>query len=83
MNYIIFDLEATCWENDRTRQNEIIEIGAVKVNVNLEIIGEFQTFIKPKLNSQLSDFCKSLTSISQQDIDMATYFPQAIYKFQE
>ncbi|MEC0180666.1 exonuclease domain-containing protein [Paenibacillus peoriae] len=83
MNYIIFDLEATCWENDRTRQNEIIEIGAVKVNANLEIISEFQAFIKPKLNPQLSDFCKSLTSISQQEIDMATYFPLVIYKFQE
>ncbi|MGV6935883.1 exonuclease domain-containing protein [Paenibacillus sp. CMM36] len=83
MNYIIFDLEATCWENDRSKQNEIIEIGAVKVNDKLDIVGEFQTFIKPRMNPQLSDFCKNLTSISQKDIDTATYFPQAIYKFQE
>ena len=36
MNYIIFDLEATCWEHDRNRINEIIEIGAVKLNERLE-----------------------------------------------
>lgn len=71
MNYIIFDLEATCWENDRTKQNEIIEIGAVKLDENLAVIGEFQTFIKPKLNPILSDFCKKLTSISQEEVDQA------------
>ncbi|WP_375377881.1 exonuclease domain-containing protein [Paenibacillus sp. MZ04-78.2] len=46
MNYIVLDLEATCWENDRTKQNEIIEIGAVKINDKLKIVDEFQTFIK-------------------------------------
>ena len=46
MNYIILDLEATCWENNRSLQNEIIEIGAVKVNTNGEVISEFCEFIK-------------------------------------
>lgn len=82
MNYIIFDLEATCWENDRTKQNEIIEIGAVKLNENLAVIGEFQTFIKPKLNPILSDFCKKLTSISQEEVDQAPSFGKAISHFQ-
>ncbi|UIO43876.1 exonuclease domain-containing protein [Brevibacillus brevis] len=82
MNYIIFDLEATCWENDRTKQNEIIEIGAVKLNDHLAVIGEFQTFIKPKLNPILSDFCKKLTSISQKEVDQAPSFGEAISHFQ-
>lgn len=81
MNYIIFDLEATCWENDRTKQNEIIEIGAIKINDKLEVVGEFQTFIKPKLNPTLSSFCKELTSIKQTDIDNAPMFEDAIKKF--
>ncbi|NOU98724.1 3'-5' exonuclease [Paenibacillus planticolens] len=83
MNYIIFDLEATCWENDRTKQNEIIEIGAVKMNTKLEFVDEFQTFIKPKVHPWLSDFCKELTSITQENVNAAPYFPQAIGKFQE
>jgi 3'-5' exoribonuclease 1 len=81
MNYIVFDLEATCWENDRSRLNEIIEIGAVKINDSLEIIEEFQTFIKPKLNPQLSEFCTRLTSIEQKDTDSAPSFTQAARHF--
>ena len=64
MNYIIVDLEATCWENDRSIQNEIIEIGAVMVNAEQEIISEYVEFIKPINNPELSGFCKTLTSIT-------------------
>ncbi|MFC5403118.1 exonuclease domain-containing protein [Cohnella soli] len=81
MNFIIFDLEATCWENDRTKPNEIIEIGAVKINDKLEMIDEFQSFIKPELNPILSDFCKKLTSINQADVDQAESFPQVAHNF--
>ncbi|MFD0588005.1 exonuclease domain-containing protein [Paenibacillus sp. GCM10027627] len=81
MNYIVFDLEATCWENDRSKPNEIIEIGALKINDSLEIVDEFQTFIKPTLNPALSDFCKKLTSITQSDTDKAPSFPQACNEF--
>ncbi|MBE1444443.1 3'-5' exonuclease [Paenibacillus sp. OAS669] len=83
MNYIIFDLEATCWENDRSKPNEIIEIGAVKLNQQLQRIDEFQTFIKPMLNPWLSDFCKTLTSITQEDVQAAPYFPQGVRAFQD
>lgn len=83
MNYIVFDLEATCWDNDRTKQNEIIEIGAVKINENLEIIDKFQSFIKPKLNPVLSDFCKNLTTITQEDVNKAKPFYQILYQFQQ
>jgi len=82
MNYIILDLEATCWENRNSgNKNEIIEIGAIKVNDKNEIIDEFNEFIKPKLNPELSDFCKNLTSIKQEDIDNAETFDKIIQKF--
>jgi 3'-5' exoribonuclease 1 len=35
MNYIIVDLEATCEKDNKVFQNEIIEIGAVKVSETL------------------------------------------------
>ena len=47
MKYIIFDLEATCWEGRSTFQNETIEIGAVAYNDHAEYINEFQAFIRP------------------------------------
>lgn len=82
MNYIILDLEATCWE-DRALNNtsEIIEIGAVKVNAHQEIVSEFCQFIRPKVHPVLSEFCKELTTITQAEIDNADDFPQVQQSF--
>lgn len=80
MNYIILDLEATC--DDKTQiQNEIIEIGAVKVTKDLKVIGEFQSFIKPKLNPILTEFCKDLTKIKQSDVDTSKVFTEVLPEF--
>ena len=62
MNYIILDLEATCWEGKALAPNETIEIGAVCINDTQEIIGEFNQFIKPSQSDTLSDFCTELTT---------------------
>ncbi len=83
MHYIIFDLEATCWRLRRPPRQEIIEIGAVKVGNKGERIGEFSAFIKPKLNPKLSDFCKELTSIEQEEVDRAEDFQEVIWKFED
>ncbi|MDG1261597.1 MAG: exonuclease domain-containing protein [Flavobacteriales bacterium] len=83
MNYIVFDLEATCWKLRKPPPQEIIEIGAVKVNDKGERLGEFSAFVKPKLNPELSKFCKQLTSIEQEDIDRARDFDDVIFDFEE
>lgn len=83
MKYIIVDLEATCWEDkDRSKKNEIIEIGAVCIK-NGKIESEFAEFVKPILNPTLSDFCKSLTTIKQSDVDGAETFEKVIGRFKE
>ena len=84
MNYIVFDLEATCWK-DRSLplKSEIIEIGALKIDRHQKICDEFSKFVRPKMNPKLSDFCKELTTIRQEDIDEASPFPEVITKFQE
>ncbi len=83
MHYIIFDLEATCWRLRKPPRQEIIEIGAVKVDPQGNRVGEFNAFIKPSLNPQLSDFCKKLTSIEQADIDRADDFQEVIWSFED
>jgi len=60
---------------------EIIEIGAVMLNENLEKVDEFQTFIKPVKKPILTDFCKELTSITQEDVDNAPDFIEAMEAF--
>ena len=82
MRYIIVDLEATCWEGERFRQMEIIEIGAVKLDKpDGGPTSSFSTFVRPLLNPTLSDFCKQLTSITQEDINTAPSFPSAFHSF--
>lgn len=83
MNYIIFDLEATCWDGWDKSQNETIEIGAVLINDNKEVISEFNKFIKPLKNPILSEFCKKLTTIKQTDVDSAKYFGEVIQEFRQ
>lgn len=83
MKYIVLDLEATCWEEKGNGPNEIIEIGALCFNERKEKLGEFVTFIKPSVNPKLSPFCTQLTSITQEQVDGAPFFPEAIGKFQD
>lgn len=77
--FLILDFESTCSDDGSLPRNEseIIEIGAVAVDgQTLEPIGEFQAFIKPKLHPKLTDFCKELTSITQEDVDTAEEFEE-------
>lgn len=62
---------------------EIIEIGAFRLNDYGEITGHFNRFIKPVINPVLSAFCRELTSIDQQQIDRADKFPKVIEHFQD
>ncbi|MEO1052768.1 MAG: 3'-5' exonuclease [Bacteroidota bacterium] len=83
MNFVVFDLEATCWQGKREGRNETIEIGAVLVNEHMQIVSEFEQFVKPVTNPILSDFCIELTSIQQSDVDSAPDFKEAINYFKE
>ncbi|NUO02670.1 MAG: exonuclease domain-containing protein [Saprospiraceae bacterium] len=84
MNFIVFDLEATCWEGSPTSlQQEIIEIGAVRLDEYGEIDGVFQSFVRPMINQVLSPFCIQLTGISQIDVNRSGRFPEVARAFQD
>ncbi|MEO1514309.1 MAG: 3'-5' exonuclease [Bacteroidota bacterium] len=84
MNYIIYDLEATCWEGSPPGLvQEIIEIGAIRINEYAEETGSYNRFVRPILNPYLSPFCKDLTSIAQEDVDRAETFNKVIEEFQD
>ena len=79
--YLVLDLEATCCDQEtiKRHQMEIIEIGAVMVAApSLNVIDEFQIFIKPVRYPVLTQFCKSLTSITQEQVDQALGYVDAI-----
>lgn len=73
---VIFDLEATC-SIDRSIPFETIEIGAVDTDLNT-----FSSFVKPEITPTLTDFCKNLTTITQEDVDQADYFNEVYPLFE-
>ncbi|MEX3713417.1 3'-5' exonuclease [Cytobacillus horneckiae] len=81
---IIFDLEATCEDKsfDPNFDLETIEIGAIKIIEN-KIVDEYQTFIKPVRTPKLTNYCKELTSITQEQVDNGQSFQDAILEFQK
>lgn len=83
------DLEATCdevGESDASRpllvvpdQMETIEIGLVVIDLEtLEFVDEFQRFVRPQINPLLTDFCRTLTSIQQADVDSAGTYAEVV-----
>ena len=61
---------------------EIIEIGAVVVDSTTgSIESEFQSFVRPSRHPILTEFCKKLTSITQEQVGGAPDFPQTMTPF--
>ena len=86
MNYdliLFFDCEYTCWENslktlwsDPQYPSELLQIGIAVYNIKeKKYLKEFSSFAKPEINPHLSNYCKNLLKISQEEIDNAKKFP--------
>lgn len=71
--FLVLDFEATCEKSNQTMnyyQQEIVEFPVHKVNSNnFQTEDVFHSFVKPIINPQLSNYCSSLTGISQVDVD--------------
>lgn len=82
--YVVIDFEATC-EEKRSRSghmHEIIEFPAVLIDAEaLNIKDTFHEYVKPFKNNILSEYCKELTGISQEQIDAAALFPEVLNRF--
>jgi len=94
MNYIVFDLENNCsfrfnritrqlekGNSNRICPNEIIELGAVKLNADLDIIDSFKMYIKPRLYKRINPKIKKKTRITEDKLKHAFPFKQAINDF--
>lgn len=86
--YVLFDLEATCWEGDTyinsEYKKEVIEIGAVKITPEFDILpDEFSKLVRPKVNPEISDYCQKLTGIRKDAVEFAKDFEQVYNQFIE
>ena len=84
MQFIVLDLEATCWQGYTPDwRQEVIEIGAFKVTSFGEAIDSFHLMVKPTEHPSLSAYCTELTGIAQQEVEHAPQFPQAKDRFMD
>lgn len=87
MEYIFLDLEFNQgivppeYINHPKLSNEIIQIGAVKLDQNLQFLGGFRRYVKPTLYTTVSTFITELTSITTEDVDNQDNFPEVYEDF--
>lgn len=72
---VVYDLEFTAWQTSMARRwmapgeyKEVIQIGAVKVDAGFNPLETLNILIKPRLNSELSDFIQALTGITNEAV---------------
>lgn len=70
--FLVLDFEATCEKPElaTTFQQEIIEFPVYKVNGrSFEVEEVYHSFVKPVINTEITNYCSSLTGITQTDIE--------------
>lgn len=84
--YLVLDLEATCCDQGTIPRDEteIIEIGAVMVGAaTLKPVDEFATFVRPVRYPRLTEFCLSLTSVTQHQVNEGVGLAEAISQLRQ
>jgi inhibitor of KinA sporulation pathway (predicted exonuclease) len=83
IDYLVcLDSEWTCWEDslekgwpDPDFPPEVIQIGlSIFDNETLTLLDEFVSYVSPRVNPMLSEYCKNLLSLTQDTIDNAKSF---------
>lgn len=85
MTFIILDLEWNGVYSNRFRRyfNEIIEIGAVKMNESLECVDTFHAVIKPVMSRKLTSVVQNLTGIEENELKKGIPFSQAVSRLRK
>lgn len=89
MNYIIFDLEFNQETSSKDKNSasilpfEIIQIGALKLNNNLEVVSTFNKYIKPTAYKEIHPFVENLTKITIDKVKNEDYFNTVFNDFRK
>ena len=85
MNYVILDMEwdsAFCKKHSRFI-NEILQIGAVKLNGNFEVCDTFEVTVKSSLKKKVSGRFSELTGITTEDMLSGIPLCTAVKKYND
>ncbi len=85
MQFIVMDLE---WNNTYAKKangyiNEIIEIGAVKLDDDIETVDTFSSIIRSQIGKKLRGSVKRLTHLTNDDINTGMPFTKAFSLFRK
>ena len=64
-------------------RGEVIQIGAVKLDANMNICGSYQIIVKPQYFKKLHRHVSELTGITQEQMDLGTPLPEAAARFKK
>ena len=93
MHYITLDLEwnqayaqkalAVQRQLSLRLRGEVIQIGAVKLDKNMNVCGSYQIIVKPKYFKKLHKHVSELTGITQEKMDLGVSLPEAAERFRK
>jgi inhibitor of KinA sporulation pathway (predicted exonuclease) len=73
----VFDLEFTAWECSMAGHwlkpgefKEVVQIGAVKLDADFQILDECEILVRPRINATLSPYLENLTGIGNALVTM-------------
>ena len=86
--YAFFDAEYTCFMDqdrgfDRRHSSEVISVGLVIADRHLNVSATYYSPVKPIYNPRLTGYCKSLTGLSQKEIDEAPSYDEVFQGMSE
>ncbi len=86
MDYVIFDLEWNQCPYGKEKENpklpfEIIEIGAVKMDGERNVVGTFHRIVKPVVYQHLHHRTREVVGLTEEDLQNGIPFAQAVQEF--
>ena len=83
MNYIVLDLEWNQSNTGKETENpelpfEIIEIGAIKLDEDLELVSEFSKLIKPQVYHEMHHITSRLIHMRMEELERGRPFTEVM-----
>ena len=86
MEYVILDFEFNGVYSDKLKRyfNEIIDIGAIKVNQDMKIIDEFSVLVRPVVGKNVNKYVQDLTQLTMEELTVnGIPFQKMVSKFKD
>ena len=85
MNYVILDLEwdSTFYKPQKRFINQILQIGAVKLDSNFEVVDTFEATIKSDISKKVTGRFAKLTGITSEIMRAGIPFKDAVNQYNE